>query len=166
MTIDVSAEETLTSEHEQIIRSTLTSLQASFSSDIRAEVKLKVRGSWTSAEVVVTADGMTVRSEMRASDALLAVDGAVAQLLLQLAKYKNVAAQAIDPSKLVVREKHFPVVKMHVNQVVTEMELSGHDFFLYQDSLTGGVKLLYRRADGKYGLLVPHIAGALGEEIL
>ena len=92
MTIDVSAEETLTSEHEQIIRSTLTSLQASFSSDIRAEVKLKVRGSWTSAEVVVTADGMTVRSEMRASDALLAVDGAVAQLLLQLAKYKNVAA--------------------------------------------------------------------------
>ncbi|PRY51841.1 SSU ribosomal protein S30P /sigma 54 modulation protein [Geodermatophilus tzadiensis] len=81
--------------------------------------------------------------------ALGLVDGAVA----------DVAAEPPDtdldehlPGQ-VVREKHHPAVPMTVDQALHEMELVGHDFFLFQCADTGRPTVVYRRHAFDYGLI-------------
>jgi putative sigma-54 modulation protein len=99
---------------------------------------------------------MTVRCEKLGSTMMESVILAADFLESQLAKYQSPVAPDRNRAELVVREKHFPIRRLELNKVVLEMELSDHDFFLFQDIDSGEIKLLYRRADGKYGLLVPH----------
>jgi len=119
-------------------------------------VSLRKKNDWYKAELVIVADGMTVRCEKQGSTMVEAVRLAAGFLASQLAKYQAPIAPDRNRGDLVVREKHFPIRRLELNKVVLEMELSDHDFFLFQDIDSGDVKLLYRRADGKYGLLVPH----------
>ena len=53
----------------------------------------------------------------------------------------------------VVREKHHPATPMHVDQALHEMELVGHDFFLFQCADTGQPTVVYRRHAYDYGLI-------------
>ena len=53
----------------------------------------------------------------------------------------------------VVREKHHPAVPMTVDQALHEMELVGHDFFLFQCAETGQPTVVYRRHAYDYGLI-------------
>jgi ribosomal subunit interface protein len=53
----------------------------------------------------------------------------------------------------VVREKHHPAIPMHVDQALHEMELVGHDFFLFQCAETGQPTVVYRRHAYDYGLI-------------
>ena len=119
-------------------------------------ISIRKKNDWFKAELVIVADGMTVRSEKLGSTIVDAALMAAEFLETQLTKYQSPAAPDRNKDVLVVREKHFPIRRLELNKVVLEMELSGHDFFLFQDIDSGEVKLLYRRADGKYGLLVPH----------
>ena len=54
---------------------------------------------------------------------------------------------------LVVREKEFETVPLSLAQALDEMELVGHDFFLYQDSATGKPSVVYRRKAYNYGVI-------------
>lgn len=54
---------------------------------------------------------------------------------------------------LVVREKEFEAVPLSLAQALDEMELVGHDFFLYQDSATGKPSVVYRRKAYNYGVI-------------
>jgi hypothetical protein len=53
----------------------------------------------------------------------------------------------------VVREKHHPATPMHVDQALHEMELVGHDFFLFMCADTGQPTVVYRRHAYDYGLI-------------
>jgi hypothetical protein len=53
----------------------------------------------------------------------------------------------------VVREKHHPATPMTVDQALHEMELVGHDFFLFQCAETGQPTVVYRRHAYDYGLI-------------
>ena len=55
----------------------------------------------------------------------------------------------------VVRVKRFSVKPMDVEDAITQMELLGHNFFLFMNSETDTMSVLYRRNDGAYGLLLP-----------
>lgn len=55
----------------------------------------------------------------------------------------------------VVRLKRFPIKPMTLEEAALQMELVGHDFFLFLDSDTEIFNLLYRRRDGDYGLIQP-----------
>ena len=55
----------------------------------------------------------------------------------------------------VVRLKRFPIKPITLDEAALEMELLGHDFFLFLDSQTEAYNLLYRRRDGDYGLIQP-----------
>ena len=54
-----------------------------------------------------------------------------------------------------VRVKKFPVSPMDVEEAITQMELLGHNFFLFMNSETNTLCVIYRRNDGSYGLLQP-----------
>ncbi|SDF42176.1 ribosomal subunit interface protein [Blastococcus aurantiacus] len=53
----------------------------------------------------------------------------------------------------IVREKHHPATPMHVDQALHEMELVGHDFYLFQCADTGQPTVVYRRHAYDYGLI-------------
>jgi putative sigma-54 modulation protein len=58
----------------------------------------------------------------------------------------------------VVKVKQFPVKPMLVDEAIEQMELLGHDFFLFLHKDSGKLNLLYRRKDKNYGIIEPEIA--------
>jgi len=56
----------------------------------------------------------------------------------------------------IVRVKHFEVKPMSEEEALLQMQLLGHDFFIFLDARTQEYALLYKRKDGDYGMLAPH----------
>ena len=56
-----------------------------------------------------------------------------------------------------IRRKAFSVLPMHEEEAIDQMELLGHDFFVFVNAETDAVNVIYRRMDGNYGLLVPEV---------
>ena len=152
----IDSEILIDAEDSDAIHNRISDLAARFTRADASPVSIRQKNDWFQAELVIVADGMTVRSEKLGSTIIDAVLSAADVLESQLAKYQAPVTPERNRDELVVREKHFPIRRLEVNKVVLEMELSGHDFFLFQDIDSGETRLLYRRADGKYGLLVPH----------
>ncbi|MCB0145354.1 MAG: sigma 54 modulation/S30EA ribosomal C-terminal domain-containing protein, partial [Caldilineaceae bacterium] len=57
----------------------------------------------------------------------------------------------------IVRRKQFTVQTMTEEDAIDQMELLGHDFFLFRDSIVDALHLIYRRKDGHYGVLEPQL---------
>jgi len=58
----------------------------------------------------------------------------------------------------VVRTKRFPVLPMDTAEAIEQIELLGHDFFVFHNHESNQINVLYRRRDGQYGLLEPELA--------
>jgi len=59
----------------------------------------------------------------------------------------------LDGSPVEIREKTHPAVPMTVEQALYEMELVGHDFYLFVDAATGSPSAMYRRKGWSYGVI-------------
>ena len=60
-----------------------------------------------------------------------------------------------DGEPKVVRTKRFPIKPMNVDEAIMQMDLLGHDFFVFSDGDSGHISVVYRRKDGDYGLISP-----------
>ena len=139
------------------------------------EIKAKATKSHFRVQVTLEADGMLLRAEENAENLLVAIDKVVPALDRQIARYKGkfdkkrqgakVAKGAVEGEVVtekgdepkVVRTKRFPVRLMTVEEAVQQMELLGHDFFLFNNAATKELNLLYRRKDGNYSIIEPEI---------
>jgi len=121
--------------------------------------------------------GVILRSEERAGDMFAAIDTVMDKMFRQIARYKGKRRKARRGTLLedwglpleaeaefedqeggkVVRTKHFTLVPMMQEEAIEQMELLGHDFFVFFSAEENGVNVLYRRKDGDYGLLVPEL---------
>lgn len=129
-------------------------------------------------QVTVNSAGTLLRGEERANDLFAAIDRAAAVMSRQIERYKGklidksrtpessvrtesspVAVEESPPEQLekVVRIKRFLVKPMPVSEAIDQMELLGHDFFLFVNSDTEEFNLVYRRKDGNYGLIEPEV---------
>ena len=63
--------------------------------------------------------------------------------------------ETVGATGKVVRAKRFPAKPMTLDEAAFQMELLGHDFFMFLDSETDQYSLLYKRHDGDYGLIQP-----------
>jgi putative sigma-54 modulation protein len=70
---------------------------------------------------------------------------------------ETLAAIAEERERKIVRTKKFQVVPMNEDEAVEQMELLGHDFFIFYNVNLGRINVLYRRDDGNYGLLDPEL---------
>ena len=115
--------------------------------------------------------GSVFHGEERAEDLFKAIDKVVAIITRQLEKRKgklydkgrgnplargkfNQTERPQDERK-VVKTKRFVVEPMSLEEAIDRMEELGHNFFLFFDADADGVRLLYRRNDGNYGLIEP-----------
>lgn len=60
-----------------------------------------------------------------------------------------------ESEPVIVKSKQFPVKPMTADEAVLQLELVGHDFFVFKHSESGEVNVVYRRRDGNYGLIEP-----------
>jgi len=126
-------------------------------------------------QVTLASNGTLIRAQERADDVRTAIDRVVDALGNRIARYKGrrfakgkdslrtmeaVSEQPdvapVEPHR-VVKTKRFTLKPMPVDEATDQMELLGHDFFLFVDSETGKANLLYRRKDGDYGLIEPDL---------
>ena len=67
----------------------------------------------------------------------------------------GIADEDLDEIGHVVRVKRFALRPMDVDEAIEQMELLGHDFFLFDNTEENGINVVYRRQDGTFGLLSP-----------
>ena len=72
---------------------------------------------------------------------------------------ESVVEQAEETEAEIVRRKHFILHPMDEQEAIEQMALLGHeDFFVFFNANTNGINVLYKRRDGKYGLIEPEVA--------
>lgn len=110
----------------------------------RAEPVLVPPGAdGAAAPAAAAADGTPDTGQAPAADEAGAADGAAG----------GGDADPLDGSPVEIREKTHPAVPMTVEQALYEMELVGHDFYLFVDAATGSPSAMYRRKGWSYGVI-------------
>lgn len=124
------------------------------------------------AEATVWTKGPVLRAREATSDMRASIDQLTEKLLRQVKHYRDkrrgrpthrtaandggmqpVAEQEQEPQ--IVKTKQFAVKPMSPEEAVLQLELIGHDFFVFRNAESGEVNVLYRRRDGGYGLIEP-----------
>lgn len=143
---------------------------------IEAKVEISTEATKTPeqryvVQVTLNHSGTLLRGEHRALQLHAAIDKVAELMDRKIERYKGklykkgkrISLIRSEPVKeaapsRVVRVKRFPVKPMSPQEAVEQMELLGHDFFLFLDAESGEFNLLYRRKAGDYGLIQPELA--------
>lgn len=143
-----------------------------FDFDTVAQVTLIVEHGEHKVEVTADINGMILRAEEATGDMYASIDMVVDKLERQIAKYKTrinrkarqgggLKAMA-DLPKVdeeedmdIVKTKRFVVKPMPVEEALLQMNLLGHDFYVFINAEIDEISVVYRRKDGKYGLIEP-----------
>ncbi|MEZ4511956.1 MAG: ribosome-associated translation inhibitor RaiA [Chloroflexota bacterium] len=123
--------------------------------------------------------GTMLRAEEQNHDMFAAIDAVVDKLYRQIRRYRGqkrkrrtaaapqvddmaylgeplpIAEEGTEDEGAIVRSKRFALNPMNSDEAVEQMELLGHDFFVFFNSEEEAINVLYRRHDGNYGLLQP-----------
>jgi len=124
-------------------------------------------------QVTIDSSGTLLRGEERGEDLFTAIDKVATIMNRQIEHYKGKLyekgrgssfarsefSEEVEtrPPRRVVKIKRFEVKPMSVAEATDQMELLGHDFFLFFNADTEKLNLLYRRKDGNYGLIEPEL---------
>ena len=142
--------------------------------DILANVLLRVRGNSQIIEVTIPTDKFILRGEEEDKDLYAAIDLVTDKLERQIRKNKTrLNKQKLDnkykdfnfdyetineevseeDSEVIVKRKNIEMKPMDEEEAIIQMNLLGHEFFVYKDMHTNNVCIIYKRKDGNYGLI-------------
>lgn len=151
----------------------LRKVEKVFSEELEAFVVCSVYRDLTKVEVTIPIKFFTIRAEVDDKDLYAAIDKAIDKLEAQIRKNKHKMNRSLQTRmgikeafktddldfKALERELLSPVKKKRIkldilslDEAITQMELLGHDFFIYRNE-DKEVSVLYLRDDGKYGLI-------------
>lgn len=135
---------------------------------------LKVEKGNHIVEITVPASGILLRAQETTKDMYSSIDLVVEKIERQIHKYKTrlmkrkyanfvdatttPSVNEVDDGELqIVKDKHFTMHPMTPEEAILQMNLLNHDFFVFFDPDLGATNVVYRRKDGKYGLLSPEL---------
>ena len=134
---------------------------------LSAENNPSIRDSHV-AEATVRTKGPVLRARESSHDMRASIDQLVDKLERQVTRYREkrgrrrrASRQAPDEGipmseePQIVRTKQFSVKPMTAEEAVLQLELVGHDFFVFRDADSNEVNIVYRRRQGGYGLIEP-----------
>lgn len=164
----------------------LQSLARQFERIQEVKVTVSAQRNWRTVDLTVDLGGALLRAEERSDEARTSFDKALDRLERQLQRFKErtrdfpreslrTLAAGEDPRKLlatepteeasddregvqIVRTKIHPLKPMTPQEACLQMELLGHDFFVFVNGETQGVGVVYRRRAGGYGLIEPEVS--------
>lgn len=143
-----------------------------------ANVTLSIVKDLHNVEVTIPLQGVLLRAEEKNTDMYASIDLVIDKLERQIRKHKTkvnrkfgrsgglrkLFAEGADlPQDLeeeddeleVVRTKRFAMKPMDVEEAILQMNLIGHNFFVFANMDTNEINVVYKRNDGKYGLIEP-----------
>lgn len=150
-----------------------------------AYVTMEVERDRHIVEVTVYINGLILRGEEDSNDMYASIDGVIEKLERQVRKYKTRIKRRMKEKKQeykegykeerteevfkdlekveydeefkpkVVRTKRFAIKPMDVEEAIMQMDLLGHDFFVFMNAETNKVNVVYKRKRGDYGLIEP-----------
>lgn len=120
-------------------------------------------------ELTVKYNNMIFRAEQKAPDKRDALDADVDKIIRQIRRNKTKVAKqiksqslaasfddSVDEEKIdITRHKKFIMHPMSEEEAVLQMEMLGHDFFMFRNAETGDINVVYRRSQGDYAVMVP-----------
>ena len=140
------------------------------SDDVRANVIVKVKGHLQTMEITIPLKSFILRSEETQEDFYAAVDKTIDKLERQIRKNKtklmsrnskpsydfNFSMIEVEEEKeenKIVKRKTIEVKPMDEEEAILQMELLGHQFYMYKDADTNKPAVVYKRKDGNYGVI-------------
>jgi putative sigma-54 modulation protein len=171
----VSHDITLAKEFQEHAQKSLDSLRRIYPNMQEAEVEVKRERGRFVVEVTLKIARYLLRAQEKATSLRAAFDKAIDKIDRQLHRHKErlidrrrrakplvafmteteVISQPQVPEFAIVRTKKFSVKPMTIEEAVIQMDLLGHDFFVFVNAETGQVNVLYKRKAGGLGLLEP-----------
>ena len=166
----------ITDALEDSICKKLSKLDKYFSKELKAHVTVSVEKNNQIIEVEIPFDGIYLRAQERNSDLYIAIDSVVDKIYKQVRKQKTKLLNRYHNNKdnknpvilfdniefddsieeneeKIVTVKKFPIKPMYKDEAILQMELMGHDFYVFMNAETNVVNVLYRRKLGNYGLI-------------
>jgi putative sigma-54 modulation protein len=141
-----------------------------------SQVTLTVQKFRQIADVVINADGLRIAGQEAHEDMYAAIDLVMDKIERQVKKYKDKIRKhkpslgreirwrrdiyepesfEDDREPVVIRTENYFVKPMSVDEAAMQMDLTQHEFLVFNNASTQTVNVIYRRKDGNYGLIVP-----------
>ena len=154
----------------------LGKLERYFTPDTEVVVTLSVEKERQKIEVTIPMKGNIIRSEQVSNDMYVSIDLVEEVIERQLRKYKNKLVaknqegsnfsktlfeteESIEDGEVkIVRTKRFGIKPMYPEDACVQMELLGHNFFVFFNAENEEVNVVYKRKDGSFGLIEPEIS--------
>ena len=165
----------VTSALREYVEKKISKLEKFFedTSNSTAHVNMKVYSDKNAkVEVTIPLPYLVLRAEETSPDMYASVDLVTDKLERQIRKYKtkvnrksrekgfknldfvpSETEEVPERSFDIVRTKQVSIKPMDSEEAILQMDMLGHDFFIYQDAESDGINIVYRRRDGRYGLI-------------
>ncbi|MGN1333091.1 MAG: ribosome hibernation-promoting factor, HPF/YfiA family [Lachnospiraceae bacterium] len=152
----------------------LGKLEKYFTADTEVHVTLGVEKDRQKIEVTIPVKGNIIRSEQTSNDMYVSIDLVEEIIERQLKKYKNkiidkkqttgnfrqefIEKDYVDDEEIqIVRTKKFDIKPMYPEDACIQMELLGHNFFVFCNAETDQVNVVYKRKGNTYGIMEPEL---------
>jgi len=165
---------TVTDALKERVNKKLGKLEKFFNPHTEAQVTMSVQRNRHILEVTIPLGNITLRAEVSGDDMYACIDKAEDILERQIRKNKTRLAKRLHTGAFeqpdvfrndieveeetefkVVKTKRFAVKPMPVEEAILQMNLLGHEFFMFTNADTNQVNVVYKRKDGNYGLIEP-----------
>jgi len=147
-------------------------VQRYFDKPIKINVLLRISNMTKTCEVTVFVDGVILRGVEKSDDMYKSIDLVFDKIERQIHKYKTRLAKRFKEKEVlnkqfvteketaqqetefeIVKQKKFHINPMSTEEAILQMNLLGHNFFMFFDSEADTMAVVYKREDGKYGLI-------------
>ena len=160
---------------KEIVTKKVSKLQRYFNEDTEAHITMSIQRSRHIVEVTIPFDGIVLRGEEATGDMYASIDGVLKKLEKQIHKHRTALKRRLhegafasgdyeyhteladEKVPVVVRTKRFIVKPMDIEEAKMQMELLGHQFFVFRNAKTHEINVLYKRNDGDLGLIEPDV---------
>ncbi len=175
MNITITARKTsVRDSFRERIEKKLAKLDRFFDEGANAVVTVTNEGDRETVEVTIQSRGMLYRAEKTTEDRFDSLEAVVDSLFRQIVKNKNKLSKrlrdtAFAPDNievgeeaedlvgeyLIARKKRFALRPMDINEAILQMNLVGHEFFVFLNAQSNEINVVYKRHNGTYGVLEP-----------
>lgn len=163
----------LTEGLKEAVEEKLSKLNKYFTEDTQANVTLSVEKERQKIEVTIPVKGSIIRSEQVSNDMYVSIDLVEEVIERQMKKYRNkIISRQQEPGEFfadefiskaeedeeeinIIRSKKFGMKPMYPEDACVQMELLGHNFFVFRNAETDEVNVVYKRRGNTYGLIEP-----------
>ena len=159
----------ITAAMKDYVKEKLSKLDKYSYDDMTASVLVKIHNYTQKVEVTIPLKTLILRAEEESEDFYSAVDLVVNKLERQIRKNKTKLKKKeksgikefnIDnimdipeENNIEIKRKKIEIKPMNLDEAILQMELSGHNFYMYKDSDLNNIALVYKRKNGGYGVI-------------